>query len=96
MAASQYFKENLYKSVQLIDPPAYRVQFNNARGTYKGGIRLHPDADGGKVSVLATMMAVKCAIVGIPLGGAEVGVAVDPKKLSKKEIHELARASLKR
>ena len=72
--------------------PAYRVQFNNARGPYKGGIRFHPDADEDEVSALAAMMAVKCAVVGIPLGGAKGGVAVDPKKLSKRELHQLARA----
>ncbi|HYE23029.1 MAG TPA: Glu/Leu/Phe/Val dehydrogenase [Candidatus Paceibacterota bacterium] len=72
--------------------PAYRVQFNNARGPYKGGIRFHPEADEDEVSALAAMMAVKCAVVGIPLGGAKGGVAVDPKKLSKDEIHALARA----
>jgi len=72
--------------------PAYRVQFNNARGPYKGGIRFHPDADEDEVSALAAMMAVKCAVVGIPLGGAKGGVAVDPKKLSKSELHALARA----
>lgn len=72
--------------------PAYRVQFNNARGPYKGGIRFHPGADEDEVSALAAMMAVKCAVVGIPLGGAKGGVAVDPKKLSQKEIFALARA----
>lgn len=72
--------------------PAYRVQFNNARGPYKGGIRFHPEADEDEVSALAAMMAVKCAVVGIPLGGAKGGVAVDPKKLSQKEIHALSRA----
>lgn len=72
--------------------PAYRVQFNNARGPYKGGIRFHPDADEDEVSALAAMMAVKCAVVGIPLGGAKGGVAVDPKKLSRKELHSLSRA----
>jgi glutamate dehydrogenase/leucine dehydrogenase len=70
---------------------AYRVQFNNARGPYKGGIRFHPDADEDEVSALAAMMAIKCAVVGIPLGGAKGGVAVDPKKLSKKDIHALSR-----
>jgi glutamate dehydrogenase/leucine dehydrogenase len=72
--------------------PAYRVQFNNARGPYKGGIRFHPEADEDEVSALAAMMAVKCAVVGIPLGGAKGGVAVDPKKLSKSELHRIARA----
>jgi glutamate dehydrogenase/leucine dehydrogenase len=75
--------------------PAYRVQFNNARGPYKGGIRFHPDADEDEVSALAAMMAVKCAVVGIPMGGAKGGVAVDPKKLSKEDVHALAREYVK-
>lgn len=72
--------------------PAYRVQFSNARGPYKGGIRFHPDADLDEVQALAAMMAVKCAVVGIPLGGAKGGVAVDPKKLAPADIDALARA----
>lgn len=72
--------------------PAYRVQFNRARGPYKGGIRFHPEADEDEVSALAAMMAIKCAVVDIPFGGAKGGVAVDPKKLSRNEVHELARA----
>lgn len=72
--------------------PAYRVQFSNARGPYKGGIRFHPEADEDEVSALAAMMAVKCAVVGIPMGGGKGGVAVDPKKLSKRELGELSRA----
>ncbi|MGB4076342.1 MAG: Glu/Leu/Phe/Val dehydrogenase [Minisyncoccia bacterium] len=72
--------------------PAYRVQFNNARGPYKGGIRFHPDADEDEVSALAAMMAIKCAVVDIPFGGAKGGVAVDSKKLSRNELHELSRA----
>lgn len=72
--------------------PAYRVQFNNARGPYKGGIRFHPEADEDEVSALAAMMAIKCAVVDIPFGGAKGGVAVDPKKLSKEELHRVARA----
>ncbi len=72
--------------------PAYRVQFNNARGPYKGGIRFHPDADEDEVSALAAMMAIKCAVVDIPFGGAKGGVRVDPKQLSTREIEEVARA----
>ena len=72
--------------------PAYRVQFNNARGPYKGGIRFHTSADEDEVSALAAMMAIKCAVVGIPFGGGKGGVAVDPKKLSETETFELARA----
>lgn len=75
--------------------PAYRVQFNNARGPYKGGIRFHPDADEDEVSALAAMMAIKCAVVDIPFGGAKGGVAVDPKKLSTNDLHALAREYVK-
>lgn len=75
--------------------PAYRVQFNNARGPYKGGIRFHPEADEDEVSALAAMMAVKCAVVGIPMGGGKGGVTVDPKKLSRAEIHRLSREYVK-
>lgn len=72
--------------------PAYRVQFDNARGPYKGGIRFHPDADEDEVSALAAMMAIKCAVVDIPFGGAKGGVTVDPKHLSSAELDRLARA----
>ncbi len=74
---------------------AYRVQFNNARGPYKGGIRFHPDADQDEVEALAAMMAIKCAVVGIPMGGGKGGVAVDPKKVSKEDLHALAREYVK-
>jgi glutamate dehydrogenase (NADP+) len=72
--------------------PAYRVQFNNARGPYKGGIRFHESADEDEVSALAGMMAIKCAVVDIPFGGAKGGVNVDSKKLSARELDCLSRA----
>ncbi len=72
--------------------PAYRVQFNNARGPYKGGIRFHPDADEDEVSALAAMMAIKCAVVDIPFGGGKGGIAVNPKALTRNEIDALSRA----
>ncbi|MBP6860677.1 MAG: Glu/Leu/Phe/Val dehydrogenase [Candidatus Pacebacteria bacterium] len=75
--------------------PAYRIEFNNARGPYKGGIRFHPDADEDEVSALAAMMAIKCAVVDIPFGGGKGGVAVDPKKLSPGEIFALSREYVK-
>lgn len=71
---------------------AYRVQFNDARGPYKGGIRFHPAADKHEVSALAAAMAVKCAVVGIPLGGAKGGVTFDPKRYSKNDLEKIARA----
>jgi glutamate dehydrogenase/leucine dehydrogenase len=72
--------------------PAYRVQFDNARGPYKGGVRFHPGADEDEVMALAAMMAIKCAVVDIPFGGAKGGVTVDPKQLSAAELDRLARA----
>ncbi|MCL9972215.1 MAG: Glu/Leu/Phe/Val dehydrogenase [Candidatus Pacebacteria bacterium] len=71
---------------------AYRVQFNNARGPYKGGIRFHPAADLDEVKALAAMMAIKCAVVGIPFGGGKGGVMVDPKKLTPEDLEGIARA----
>ncbi len=71
---------------------AYRVQFNNARGPYKGGIRFHPKADKDEVQALALAMAVKCAVVGIPLGGAKGGVTFDPKSHSAKDLAAISRA----
>ncbi len=72
--------------------PAYRVQFNNARGPYKGGIRFHTSADEDEVEALAAMMAIKCAVVDIPFGGGKGGVNVDAKKLSPTELEALSRA----
>lgn len=70
---------------------AYRVQWNNARGPYKGGIRFHPEADLNEVKTLSALMALKCAAVGIPFGGAKGGAAFEPKKFSKKNIEEISR-----
>ncbi len=75
--------------------PAYRVQYNNARGPYKGGIRYHPEADIEEVKALAALMAIKTAVVGIPFGGAKGGIQVDPKKLSKAELERMSRAYLR-
>jgi len=71
---------------------AYRVQFSNARGPYKGGIRFHSAADLDEVKALAAMMAIKCAVVNIPMGGSKGGVTFDPKKYSKDDIEIVARA----
>ncbi len=72
--------------------PAYRIQFNNARGPYKGGIRFHAKADEQEVTALAAAMAIKCAVVDIPFGGAKGGVVVDPKKLSPQDLEKISRA----
>lgn len=70
---------------------AYRVQFNNARGPYKGGIRFHQDADIDEVKALAGVMAIKCAVVGVPFGGAKGGVQFNPKEMSRAEIKAISR-----
>lgn len=69
----------------------YRVQFNSACGPYKGGIRFHPDANLDEVKTLALLMAVKCAVVNIPLGGGKGGIQVNPKKLTVTELERLSR-----
>jgi glutamate dehydrogenase (NAD(P)+) len=69
----------------------YRVQHNLGRGPAKGGIRYHQDVTLDEVKALAMWMTWKCAVVGIPYGGGKGGVAVDPKKLSMKELEHLSR-----
>jgi len=70
----------------------YRVQHNNARGPYKGGIRYHPEVHLEEVKVLAALMSLKTAVIDIPFGGGKGGVAVDPKTLSKGELKRLTQA----
>lgn len=74
----------------------YRVRYNTARGPGKGGIRFHPDVDMDEVKALALWMALKCAVVGIPYGGAKGGVSVNPKELSRMELERLSRAFISR
>ncbi len=74
---------------------AYRVQHNNARGPYKGGIRFHQQVNLDEVMALAFWMSVKCATVRIPLGGAKGGIEVDPKTLSAEELQRLSRAYIR-
>jgi len=69
----------------------FRVQHNIARGPAKGGIRYHPDVNLDEVSALAAWMTWKCAVVGIPFGGAKGGIACDPKKMSRGELERLTR-----
>ena len=70
---------------------AYRVQHNNARGPYKGGIRYHHNVTLDEVKTLATLMSLKTAAVGLPLGGGKGGIAVNPRELSPEELEELTR-----
>ncbi|WP_373046116.1 Glu/Leu/Phe/Val family dehydrogenase [Vulgatibacter sp.] len=69
----------------------YRVQHNNTRGPFKGGLRYSLDVNLGEVTALAMLMSVKCAVMGLPLGGAKGGVRVDPSKLSRAELQRLTR-----
>jgi glutamate dehydrogenase/leucine dehydrogenase len=71
--------------------PAYRVQHNSKLGPYKGGIRFHAGVTIDEVRALATLMSVKTAAVGLPLGGGKGGVVVDPRELSEAEIERIAR-----
>ncbi len=68
----------------------YRVQHNNARGPYKGGIRYHALVDLEEVKALAFWMAMKCAVADLPLGGGKGGIVVDPKTLSEGELERLS------
>lgn len=69
----------------------YRVQHNDALGPCKGGIRYHPNVTLGEVTALAMLMSWKCALVGLPLGGAKGGVQIDPTPLSRAELQRMTR-----
>jgi glutamate dehydrogenase/leucine dehydrogenase len=68
-----------------------RVQHNDARGPFKGGLRYHPCVTLDEVTALAMWMTWKCAVVDIPYGGAKGGVCCNPKELSKGELERLTR-----
>ncbi len=76
----------------LMPVKAYRVQHNNARGPFKGGIRYHPSVDLAQVRNMANLMTWKTALVDIPFGGAKGGISVDTKKLSEHETRRLTKA----
>lgn len=69
----------------------YRVQYNDSRGPFKGGIRYHWDTNIHEVKALSFWMAMKCAVVGIPYGGGKGGITVNPKELSIGELERLSR-----
>ena len=70
---------------------AFRVEYDNHLGPYKGGIRFHQDVDENEVKALAFWMVLKCAVVNIPMGGGKGGIRVNPNELSEKELESLAR-----
>jgi glutamate dehydrogenase (NAD(P)+) len=74
----------------------YRVQHDNARGPFKGGIRYHHEVDQSEVNALASLMTWKTAVVNLPYGGAKGGVQVDPRTLSATEKQLLTRAFIEK
>ncbi|MEX1033685.1 MAG: Glu/Leu/Phe/Val dehydrogenase [Cellvibrionaceae bacterium] len=70
---------------------AYRCHYNNVLGPTKGGIRFHPGVNQDEVTALALWMTIKCAVLGLPYGGAKGGIQVDPKQLEPMELERLAR-----
>ena len=73
----------------------FRVQYNNARGPCKGGIRFHPMETLDTVKALSAWMTWKCALADIPFGGGKGGIIVDPKKLDERELESLSRAYIR-
>ena len=69
----------------------YRVQHNDTRGPFKGGMRYHPDVDLDEMRALAMWMTWKAAVVNIPFGGAKGGVECDPRQMSEREIESMTR-----
>jgi glutamate dehydrogenase (NAD(P)+) len=69
----------------------YRVQYNGARGPYKGGIRFHPQVTLDEIRSFAALMTWKTALLDVPFGGGKGGVKVDPKLLSEAELERLSR-----
>ncbi|OGN87896.1 MAG: glutamate dehydrogenase [Chloroflexi bacterium RBG_13_46_9] len=73
----------------------FRVQYNDARGPGKGGIRFHPDETIDTVRALSAWMTWKCSLLDLPLGGAKGGVVCDPKSMSMGELERLSRVYIR-
>jgi glutamate dehydrogenase/leucine dehydrogenase len=73
----------------------YRVQHNNARGPFKGGLRFHPQVSLDEIRCFSALMTWKTALMSIPFGGGKGGVQVDPKRLSEGELERLSRAFMR-
>ncbi len=75
--------------------PGFRVQYNNARGPCKGGIRFHPEETVDTVRALAAWMTWKTAVVDLPLGGGKGGVICNPKEMSARELERVSRGYIR-
>jgi len=73
----------------------FRVRHDDTRGPTKGGVRFHPSVDISEVKALAFWMTCKCAVMGIPFGGAKGGIVVDPQSLSRLELEKLSRSFIR-
>ncbi|HEC35363.1 MAG TPA: Glu/Leu/Phe/Val dehydrogenase [Anaerolineae bacterium] len=73
----------------------FRVQYNDARGPTKGGIRYHPEETIDTVRALAAWMTWKTAVVDLPLGGGKGGIVCNPKQMSQRELERLSRAYIR-
>lgn len=77
-------------STEVID--AYRTQFDDARGPYKGGIRYHPTVNPDETTALAGWMSYKTAVADVPFGGGKGGIVIDPEEYSEDEIKRITEA----
>jgi glutamate dehydrogenase/leucine dehydrogenase len=75
--------------------PGWRIQHNNARGPYKGGLRFHPSVSVDEFQCFAALMTWKCALVDIPYGGGKGGIRVDPKRMSEGELERVSRSFIR-
>jgi glutamate dehydrogenase (NAD(P)+) len=69
----------------------YRIQHNNTLGPFKGGVRYHPDVTLDEITGLAMLMTWKCALMGLPYGGAKGGIPCDPRTMSRGELERMTR-----
>lgn len=79
------------ESGEVVVYEGFRVQHHLSMGPTKGGLRFHPKVDLGEVAALAMWMSWKCALAGLPYGGAKGGISVDPHTLSLEELERLSR-----
>jgi glutamate dehydrogenase (NADP+) len=74
----------------------FRVRYDDTLGPTKGGIRFHPNVSLDEIQALAFWMTIKCAVIGVPFGGAKGGIIINPKTLSPMELERLSRAYIER